>query len=108
MTRQKPRFKRSPKSTEEEINTGDQDLTNFASQAEVAPVEEEQVREAYPWENVSSKEKKLISLYLPKDVAEKLRYLSEETDIPQQKIMRKVVVPEIERQINELLKQHGE
>jgi len=102
MTRKKPRFERTPQST------GDQDLDSFASQAEVGSVKEEESHEAYPWEYVSSKEKKLISLYLTKDIAEKLRFLSEETDVAQQKIMRKVLVPEIEKQVDELLKQRGE
>jgi len=49
-----------------------------------------------------------VPLYLPRDVYEKLKFLSENTDVPQQKIMRNAVVPEVERQVNELLKKMGE
>ena len=65
---------------------------------------ENEKMEKFPWQRVNSDEKRLLSLYLPKDVHEKLRFLSEETDVAQQKIMRKVLVPEIERQVDELVK----
>lgn len=97
----KPRFQRSPKK--------EQDLDTFAQQAERSSEETMELKKGkYPWEDVDAKEKKTVPLYLSKDVYEKLRYLSENTDIPQQRIMRNVLVPEIERQLNELLKKIGE
>ena len=101
MSGRKPRFQQRPKKEEQE-----KDLDQFAQQAGHAPEGEEPT--AWPWDEVNTKEKKAVPLYLPRDVYEKLKFLSENTDVPQQRIMRNAVVPEVERQLNELLKKMGE
>ena len=62
----------------------------------------------FPWHEVNSGEKRGVLLYLPKDAHEKLKYVSKYTDVPQQRIMRNVLIPEIDRQLEELFERASE
>lgn len=58
-----------------------------------------------PWEEPGVRdEQKMISLYLPESAKIKLKWLSEKTGVPQQKIMRGILLPELDAQVQEQIK----
>ena len=61
-----------------------------------------------PWEATNVRdENKMISLYIPEATKLKLKWLSERTGVPQQKILRQAIVPEVDKKINDELERMG-
>jgi len=57
-----------------------------------------------PWEDPSVREEnKMISLYLPEATKIKLKWLSEQTGVPQQKILRQAIVPMVDGEVEKIL-----
>ena len=80
----------------------EQQLDKFAQKADYI-LNKNKKEKNYPWDGVNKNEKKNLPLYLPKDVYAKLKYLSDHTEVPQQKIIRRILVPEVEKRVDELL-----
>lgn len=83
---QKPKFAQKKKT----------DADSFVAEAE----HNENLR---PWEqpDIKENETKKKMLYLPQESAMKVEYLSERTGIPQQRIMRDILLPGIEDKLSE-------
>lgn len=82
---QKPKFAQPKK-----------DVDSFVSEAE----KNDNLR---PWEqpDVRPDDVKKKMLYLPMDASLKLEFLSEQTGIPQQRILRDILIPEIDKKLAE-------
>lgn len=62
----------------------------------------------FPWEKPDVREElRMISLYLPETSKFKLKWLSEHTGVPQQKILRGILLPELDAQVQEKIKKLG-
>lgn len=83
-----------PASVEDFI--GGEEITNPSTQA-VAP-------EEYPWEapHVRDDVIKSVNLRLPEPYILKLKYLSEQTNISQQRLIREILCPAVDQRITEL------
>lgn len=59
----------------------------------------------YPWNDpgVRDEQKIMVPLYLPEPYKLKLKYLAEQTGIPQQRILRDMLLPLIDERINHLI-----
>lgn len=59
----------------------------------------------YPWEDpgVRDEQKIMVPLYLTEPYKLKLKYLAEQTGIPQQRILRDMLLPLIDERINQLI-----
>ncbi len=96
-----PTSSNAEKNVEEFIN-------NAENHSVVAKQEKEQESvEAFPWEveGINAKVMKSLRLGIHEEYLLKLKYLSENTDIPQQKIARAVLYPAIDAYIEQLQKQ---
>lgn len=62
----------------------------------------------FPWQGPDVRdENKMISLYLPETARLKLKWLSEKTEVPQQKILRNMILPELETRVQNEIKKLG-
>ena len=59
----------------------------------------------YPWDDpgVRDEQKIMVPLYLTEPYKLKLKYLAEQTGIPQQRILRDMLLPLIDERINKLI-----
>jgi len=98
----KPKFLRPPQKDRITKNRRKaQTVDEFAEQADY--ITNENLESDFPWQKVNNQEKKALPLYLPKDSYEKLKYLSDNTDVPQQKILRSIIIPEVDKRIEKIL-----
>ena len=97
MAKNKPRFQ---KPTDKDENR-DEKIDKFAQGQEQDG--EEQNDNLYPWEHPGVRdENRMITLYIPEAVKLKLKYLSKQTGVPQQRIMRDILIPEIEERLKDV------
>lgn len=59
----------------------------------------------YPWNDpgVREEQKAMIPLYLTEPYKLKLKYISEQTGVPQQRILRDMLLPLIDERVNQLI-----
>lgn len=93
MTSQKPKFAQPANKKKQE-----EDMDNFAAKAE-----QEENDTLKPWET-SENELKNIPLYLPKAYTLKLKYMSDVTGVPQQRILRDILMPGIDDRLEKVEK----
>lgn len=78
------------------------DADEFARGAEESPQQPEE-KEVYPWEHPEVRdERKMVPLYLPERIKLKIKYISDQTGIPQQRILRDIVIPGVDYWIKKL------
>jgi hypothetical protein len=109
-TKKKPALKRVP-SKKKNVNLDE--LNSFAAGAEgrsrkktsekASPTK---TKPEYPWEDPLVREdvKKAINLQLPEPLYLKLRFAAKEGRISQQKFLRNIITPAVEKKIKEITK----
>lgn len=122
MTKKKPSLKKTPAARKVDLDK----LDNFAAGAggqEQKPEQEKETKSAvsskpappvetrakkveYPWEKPGVREdvKKAVNLLLPEPILLKLRFISKNTLESQQKFLRRIIEPAIEKEIKKLTK----
>lgn len=89
----KPKFQQKRQKKDVDVSR----LDEFADKAG------KQDKGPYPWNDPSVREDfiKMIPLYLSEPYRLKLRFLSETSKMPQQEILREILLPEIDARINQ-------